>query len=271
MKKKLLIPLLIFAPLALMANSPAPWTPPQPYEDFEITIVDYTLESAPSNYKYTAQISNYGNQYLILNRLYGDRDDYHIDHPSNVYYDQCLAPGDSGTYFGYCDGNYAEVDFEFHAYAVAPTSEVTPTKVSFREEKATDDNYSVYYLDIEGVSLPDNKHYYSSLFELTIDGEKVCYYSTDTSNTHISFDNKKGLNPNNIKLNKMYLVQGREKNNGYAFLSFLFGAFYLLVGFGGVSFAVFTIFVASMLLFVIIPGVVILIVRPWKKKEKKKE
>ena len=273
MKKRFLLPLLLAAPLFFMGNSPAPWAHPTEYEDFTMSVTSYEYIEETHDYLYTMEINNTGDRYFVLDQWHASDDEVHLGEFEDIYFDQLLRPGESGTFHGRSMGDYSDRELVMHAYAYQITSECSFTKATFNYESNNKTDYSYYFFDVEGMKSPDKNYYYSTIIEVTVEGQKQCFSSSGVTDGSVSFCNRKELNPDDISIDRIYFVQGRKKNSGgfYAFLNVIFGFFTVLVGIGGVSFAVFAFVFTVFLIFVIIPGVVILIVRPWKKREKKKE
>ena len=140
MKKKSFIPLLLLAPMFFMANSPAPWMPPEEYNDFNVVYVTYTKSERSGTsylYDYELDIENMGDKYLILDRFsvdYSMSNNYKFENLSSIFQDQCLAPKESGIYTGMCDGDYSEKDIKFQAYAVTPEYTLEYKDLSFDKE-----------------------------------------------------------------------------------------------------------------------------------------
>ena len=268
MKKKLLIPALMLTPWLFMGNSPAPWQPPSEYKDYKIIDLSFSGE------EYTLNIENTGEKYIVLDNIGCYENDIHLENP-DVYNEQCLAPGDSGIYKGHCKQDYTGKEIPLKVYAIEVEGLATYTSVKFEKEYAiessTEKKQSWYYYDIEDIKVDKNYRYYS-VVDLTIEGERFVYYSTENIISGFSFLNKSGLTENDIKVENIYVVQGRKVDHSLDFLNVIFGlltAAFASAGVFGVigiialfSFVVFMIFIG-------IPGIVLLIVKPWKKREKK--
>lgn len=267
MKKRLFLPLIV-APILFMANSPAPWIPPQEYEDYKIISLSIDVN------EYELNIENIGNKYIVLDDISYYNGDSQLSNP-DVYSNQCLAPGDSGIYYGECRNISSPEEIKLNVYAVEVEGPASYTNVKFDKESVLErsdgKNVSWYYYKLEGIK-KDKDFRYFSVVDLTIKGERFVYYSTQQIDTGFSFMCESGLSENDIQVENIYLVRGRKINHSLDFLNVIFGIFataFAAAGIFGVigvsiliSFAVFMIFIG-------IPGIVLLIVKPWKKREKK--
>lgn len=285
MKKKSFIPLLLLAPMFFMANSPAPWNPPEEYNDFNVVYVTYTKSERSGTsylYDYEIDIENTGDKYLILDRFsvdYSMSNNYKFENLSSIFQDQCLAPLESGVYTGMCDGDYSEKDIKFQAYAVKPESALEYKDLSFDKETVLEDREyyrqgcSSYSFNISGVKL-DNEYHWTLIIDATVKGERFTYYSLSSIGSKISFVNKSGISESDISIDGLYLVRGRKVDHTYDFLMYIGYFFVAVIGaagvFGTVGGALFIAFMV-LLIFVIVPGIVILIIKPWKKRDKKQE
>ena len=285
MKKKSFIPLLLLAPMFFMANSPAPWNPPEEYNDFNVVYVTYTKSERSGTsylYDYDLDIENMGDKYLILDRFsvdYSMSNNYKFENLSSIFQDQCLAPKESGIYTGMCDGDYSEKDIKFQAYAVTPEYTLEYKDLSFDKETVLEDREyyrqgcSLYSFNINGAKL-DKEYHWSLIIDATVKGERFTYYSVSSIGSKISFVNKSGISESDISIDGLYLVRGRKVDHTWDFLMYIGYFFVALIGaagvFGTIGGALFIAFMV-LLIFVIVPGIVILIIKPWKKRDKKQE
>ena len=267
MKKKLLIPILMITPWLFMANSPAPWQPPQEYDEFQV--IDLSFADG----EYEINIENTGSKYIVVDHLYFYAKDEIITNP-DVYNDLCLAPGDSGIYKGKCDGVYTVDELDIRAYAVEVEGLATYTSVKFEKESPleyTKGKDSSYFFNLEGVKVDKNYRWFS-VVDLTIKGERFVYYSTDNITSGFSFINESGLTESDIQVENIYLVRGRAVDKVAEFfngLIYVFIAAFASAGvFGGLG-VIFLMCFAVFMVFIGIPGIILLIVKPWKKRVKK--
>ena len=268
MKKKLLIPVLMLTPLLLMGNSPAPWQPPQEYNDFKV--IDLSFGDG----EYELNIENYGEKYIVLDRISVYTDDEILPN-LEVYNDQCLAPGDSGVYRGGIGKDYTSEEIkEVRAYAVEVEGPASYTSIKFDKESQIESRNekqeSWYYYNIEGIK-KDKEYYYYSIIDLTIEGERFVYYSIQRISDGFYFVNKSGLSENDIQIEDIYLVRGRKID--YTITNIFYGVLAAL-GIGGaalVAAGIAVVGIGAFTIFIVIPGIILLIIRPWKKKKPKVE
>ena len=132
---------------------------------------------------------------------------------------------------------------------------------------------SSYSFNINGVKL-DNEYHWTLIIDATVKGERFTYYSVSSIGSKISFVNKSGISESDISIDGLYLVRGRKVDHTYDFLMYIGYFFVAVIGaagvFGTVGGALFIAFMV-LLIFVIVPGIVILIIKPWKKRDKKQE
>lgn len=278
MKKKHLLPLLI-TPFLFMANSPAPYQPPQEYEDFEIVSIQYgpSSESEKPPYKYEIDLQNYGGKYLLLDHFstaYDTSESIWFENLSSIYPEQVLAPGEGGIFSGYCDDDYSGQDIKFQAYAVEVESSVGFSEVTFNSETKSESNsyqgYSRYYFDVKGVKL-DNDYHYTSIIDTTINGERITYYSYSSPEKQIDFMYKSDTNPSSIVINNIYAVKGRKIDRTFSYIFYGILAVLGIGGAAGVAIAIAIGGIALFTIFIVVPGVILLAVKPWKKRKKEEK
>ena len=278
MKNKHLLPLLL-TPFLLMANSPAPYQPPQEYEDFRISYIQYSPsgESEKPPYKYEMFLNNLGGKYILLDHLspsYEVSDNVHFENLSSIYPEQVLAPGDVGIFSGYCNDDYSGQTIKFKAYAVEVESSVSFTEVTFNSETKSESNfyqgYSRYYFDVKGVKL-DKDYHYTSIIDLTINGERITYYSYSSPEKQIDFMYKSDTNPSSIVINNIYAVKGRKIDRTFSYIFYGILAVLGIGGAAGVAIAIAIGGIALFTIFIVIPGVILLAVKPWKKRKKEEK
>ena len=266
---KKVLPLLIVAPL-FMANSPMPYQPPQEYVDFDMTHITCTKNNENEYYTYNIGLLNYGSKYMLLDNIYYDDGSnyFALENPTNVYDNQCLAPNREIDIEGNCEKDYTDADIQLRASAITVEAEVTGFTVTF--DNASDireyngRQYSFYYFNTKGIKHKSG-YTYSSIVVVNIKGQEFTYYSTPDPSKSISFMYEPNISPEDFYVEHIYLVQGRQKN--YTGSIIMGGILAALLGSAGMAVLIVIAGVLGFTIFVVAPLVVLLAIRPWKKRK----
>ena len=253
-----------------MANSPAPFAGPMPYEDFEVTNITYTPTDQYGNdynYEFTIDITNNGEWFLELYDLHIEEASYSL----NCNYYEVLAPGDSGSYSGLCEKNLPLEELTFHGYGYAVTMEAEYTSITYDytydyKDENDETLYYIYYFNVEGMEI-DSEYYYSMIVSANYKGEHHCHYDYSARSTiAIELNDHFEKPEEEISIDHIYLIQGRYRGSNTGEEILLVVIIALLVIVFGPFILVPIVLVVGM---VVVP--IIIAISTAKKRKKKEE
>ena len=227
MKKKALIPVLLFVPLLFMGNSPYPYYNEEnyPIENIEISNIQYGEESQRGYFPFAIDVENKGDMYLSLNSLYFNfksaYGDFYLNTPN---YGDLVPPHQKMTVYGVSDNNTYQVEDLIinsgrNAYGYRVEGEAATYKKAALEYIGVDyvDDYNrncyTYKVDVDGLSI-DSDVYCSMLINYTSnDHQYAMYWSGASENNNFYISSYEEATSENISINNIYVLKGMNRRH----------------------------------------------------------
>lgn len=225
MKKKALIPVLLFTPLLFMANSPYPYYNDEPYdiENFEFSNLVYDNPNDYSQYPFSIDVENKGDLYLSLNSVYFSTSNYN----SNFYIETpnsgCLVPPKTKmTLRGFADNQYELSDLTVNSgrNAYGYRVEVEPStykSLTYVSSTSYSVNYDLicyeYTYKTTGLYLDDEYHC-SLLVDYTINGHKAAQFMYGSATNTFTIASYEEASEENITIDNIYVLKGLQRRHG---------------------------------------------------------
>ena len=249
MKKKALFLTLLISPLFL-ANSPAPYSRPDAYEDFALKSVTYEASvENPGTYIFSLEVENTGDGYLEMYSydLIEPTGDFEGSYEVFYEYDYLFVrPHDTSIIKGLSTKQYAVTNLKMNGNGFVDLVETADYSFSFYEfsgqDEASSEGMNLFYYRFNlKYNLPDKEYNYSMMIDYTINGKKYSKYFYDDSEL-VDITSHEYVAHEDIQFDKLQFIRGRRKQF-YGFnqllrnvtmygLIFLVGVGFILLGCG---------------------------------------
>lgn len=217
----------------LLGNSPAPFPYPTNYEDY--TNTSFVKTAVPDGFHYETTITNRGDGYIVVNELR-----VMVKSTSRHYYDEkvtfdIIMPATTYSYSFTKDVDLDPLDLtlEVEAYTTFIT-DYSYSDVGAVTREPYNDHYYIYAY-LATISAPTT-HYYDIMTIYEYQGETYARHNRHYGATPCFFGYEE-MEPSEIVIKDLVLLQGRKKNSGSGMV-FILIAFMVL---GIIGLGIFTL------------------------------
>ena len=221
--KTALFPLLLVCPLLFMANSPAPYTDTEEYNDYTITNLTYGEQDEDHKYPLRLTINNTGSDYMPIGyeieACTKDNDYFYllneqVSYRTYIYYARtCIAPNTSMELVASdpLSRQYELSDLRIDARCYKVTSEASYSSISLVGKDSVEyDNTCFYNFVINDFKFDDN-YYNAMIVDMNIKENRIAFQFSEADDEFGLALVDDTLTEADFTINSVQLIQGRSK------------------------------------------------------------